>query len=329
MTGTWALNLFDRLHIGHHILIDRLSDMPEPVAAISDGELVAEDLILSQLIQPIELRVKNLEAYLKSIELESTIQIETVSNFDELLAIPGPTTFMLFEGPCCIEIEEKTLNIRKEKLGIEDSTEFLKPVKAGDGDKMSSSRVRLGEVDRMGRRLTGKYQHPRRLPTESRKGIAAPKGEVFATKDGKPEERVVKRLRDEAPHCVITVGDVTSATILAEGFEPDIMVIDGITKRGIFEGKFQADVEYVIYNPPAVIYPEAWAVMDTALRSGKNSLITVEGEEDLMGFPAVLLADEGSVVLYGQPEVGIVWIPVNKSNKLMADAFLKEMPVIP
>jgi len=306
MTGTWALNLFDRLHIGHHVLIDRLSDMPEPVAAISDGELIAEDLILSQLIQPLELRVKNLETYLKSIELESTIQIETVSNFDELLAIPGPTTFMLFEGPCCIEIEEKTLNVRKEKLGIEDSSEFLKPVKAGDGDKMASARVRLGEVDRKGRRLTGKYQHPRRLPTESRKAIAAPKGEVFAVN-----------------------GDVTSATILAEGFVPDIMVVDGITKRGIFEGEFHADVEYVIYNPPAMIYPEAWAVMDTAIRGGKKSLITVEGEEDLMGFPAVLLASEGSVVLYGQPDVGIVWIPVNQSSKRMVDDFLKEMPVIP
>ena len=328
MTGTWALNLFDRLHIGHHVLIDRLSDMPEPVAAVSDGELIVKDLILSQLIQPIERRVHNLERYLKSIDLESNIQVETVSSFDELLRIPGPTTFMLFEGPCCAEIEEKSLNIRKKRLGIDDSSELLKPVKADDGDKMASARVRLGEVDRRGRRMTGKYQHPRRLPTESRKGIAAPKGEVFAVKDGKPEERVVKRLRDEAPQCVITVGDVTSATILAEGFVPDIMVVDGITKRGEFEGEFHADVEYLIYNPPATIYPEAWAVMDTAIRSGKKSLITVEGEEDLMGFPAVLLAREGSVVLYGQPDVGIVLIPVNQTTKIMVDAFLKEMPVI-
>ncbi|MHA1577400.1 MAG: DUF359 domain-containing protein [Candidatus Thorarchaeota archaeon] len=326
MTGTWALNLFDRFHIGHHVLIDRLCDIPEPVAAVSDGELIAKDLILSELIQPLDLRVKNLRSYLKSIELESTIRIETISSFDDLLAIPGATTFMMFEGPCCKEIEEKTLKLRKEKMGIVDVQELLKPVKAGDGDKMSSARVRLGEIDRKGRKLTGKYQHPRRLPTESREGLATPKGDVFATEHGNPEQRIVKKLIAEKPHCVITVGDVTTATILAEGYEPDVMVVDGITKRGIFEGEFSADVEYVIYNPPAMIYPEAWTVMETAIRSGKKSLITVEGEEDLMGFPAVLLADEGSVVLYGQPDVGIVWIPVNQSTKKIVDNLLKEMP---
>ncbi len=328
MTGTWALNLFDRLHIGHHVLIDRLSDMPGPVAGVSDGEFIADDLILSKLIQPLDIRVKNLREYLKSIELDSEIKIEVVSSYDDLLSIEGQTTFMLFEGPCCEEVKVHTLKVRKEKLGLDDSSEFLKPVMAMDGDKMSSARIRLGEIDRRGRRLTGKYQHSRQLPTQNRRGLKAPKGDVYSVEDGKPEERVVKRILEEKPECVIAVGDVTSATLLAEGYQPDIMVVDGITKRGTFEGDFHADDEYTIYNPAATIYTEAWVVMDTAIKKGKKSLIIVEGEEDLMGFPAVMLAPHGSVMLYGQPDVGIVWVPVNKENQKLAKKFLKQMPVI-
>ena len=54
----------------------------------------------------------------------------------------------------------------------------------------------------------------------------------------------------------------------------------------------------------------------------------VEGEEDLMGFPAVLLAPDDSVMIYGQPDVGIVWVPVSKSNKKLARDLLEKMPII-
>jgi uncharacterized protein (UPF0218 family) len=54
----------------------------------------------------------------------------------------------------------------------------------------------------------------------------------------------------------------------------------------------------------------------------------VDGEEDLMGFPAVLLAPNGSTVLYGQPDVGIVWIPVNDQTKKITRDLLEEMPII-
>ncbi|MHA1902934.1 MAG: DUF359 domain-containing protein, partial [Candidatus Thorarchaeota archaeon] len=98
--------------------------------------------------------------------------------------------------------------------------------------------------------------------------------------------------------------------------------------RGKFEGTFTAEEEYVIFNPAATIYPEAWSAIDTAINDGVKSLVIVEGEEDLMGFPAVLLAPVGSVMLYGQPDVGIVWVPVTNENQDLARALLNEMPEI-
>ncbi len=328
MTKTLALNLFDRLHRGHHILSDRLRDLPNPVAGITDGELASKTLELSQIIQPIEVRKRNLESYLQKEEIDDIIDIEIISSYRNLLDIKGRCSFLLFEGPCCAEIEDKALHIRKDSLGIDDNVITLKPVRANDGDKLSSARIRMGEIDRNGAVLRGTAEHPRRLPDYSRSGLQTPKGEVFSIESGKPEIAVVKRLQEEQPNCVITVGDVTSETVISEGFIPDVCVVDGITKRGIYPIDISADNEYTVYNPPAVLYPEAWSTMATALDNEGKSVIFVEGEEDLMGFPAVLLAEENSVMLYGQPNVGIVWVPVTLDNRRIAREFLEQMPII-
>ncbi len=328
MQGTWGLNLFDRLHIGHQVMIDRLSEMPNPVACVTAGELVGQGLELEALIQPVDIRERNLREYIQRVKLEDVISVKSFTKVSDLLEIQGNSTFLMYEGPCCTEIESGALNIRKEKMGVTDSIEYLKPVRANDGGKLASARIRLGEIDREGRRLAGTKEPPRELQLEGRAGLKTPKGEVFAAKDGPPEKRVVSKIREESPPCVIAVGDVTSSTILKEGFTPDVMIVDGITKRGPFDEQFSANRVYKIYNPAAVIYPEAWSAIDTAIISDSNSLIVVEGEEDMMGFPAVLLAPDDSAVLYGQPDVGIVWIPINDENRKISRNLLEQMPVI-
>jgi uncharacterized protein (UPF0218 family)/phosphopantetheine adenylyltransferase len=328
MSGTWGLNLFDRLHKGHQVMIDRLSEMPEPVACVTGGELVSSDLELESIIQPIDVRERNLRKYLESIKLNETISIHSYTKIDELLAIDGDTTFLMYQGPCCTKIESGALELRKKNLGVKDKVEYLKPVRAHDGEKIASARIRSGEIDREGRRLRGTKEPPRKLQIEGRAGLKTPKGEVFASADGPPEIRVVKKIRELQPPCVIAVGDVTSSTLMKEGFTPDVVIVDGITKRGPFEEEFASERTYRIYNPAAAIYPEAWSVIDTAIRDKLSSLIAVEGEEDLLGFPAVLLAPDDSAVLYGQPDVGIVWIPINIENKKIARDLLEQMPII-
>ncbi len=327
MDKAWALNLFDRLHMGHHILLDRLSEMPNPIAAITDGELVGHDLELIQIIQPLEHRVRKLEEYLIDSQLDEQIEVTVLDAFDDLIAIDGSTHFIMYVGPCCTEIEAKGLE-KRTSLGFQDTMEYMKPVQAQDGDKLSSARLRKGEVDRQGRVLRGTSEVPRRLELENRSRLQTPKGDVFNVQDGPPEVRVVKRLNEENPHPVIAVGDVTCDTLSKQGYTPDVSIVDGITKRGLFEGDFSGEVEYHIYNPAAVLYPEAWSVVDTAIYDRKKSLIIVDGEEDLMGFPAVLLAPNGAVMVYGQPDVGIVWVPVTEENKKLAQGFLDDMPEI-
>ncbi len=309
-------------------MIDRLVEMPEPIAGVTSGELVGEGLQLEGLIQPADIRVARLQEYLVKTKLDEIVEVKTVSKRTDLLAIKEQVTFMMYEGPCCTEIQSGALAKRKQVLGFTDKIEFLKPVRADDGDKIASARIRLGQIDRSGRRLRGTNEPPRLLQVEGRTHLKSPKGDVFHVKEGAPEKRVVERIRAESPAQVISVGDVTTATLLEEGYTPHVMIVDGITKRGSYEGKFSANTEFLIYNPAAAIYPEAWSTIATAIENKEPTLVKVDGEEDLLGFPAVLLAPEGSIILYGQPDVGIVWVPVNPENRKLARDLLEQMLII-
>ncbi|MFW9888703.1 MAG: DUF359 domain-containing protein [Candidatus Thorarchaeota archaeon] len=325
MAGTYALNLFDRFHLGHQVLIDKLSDMPSPVAVVTGGELVGRNLDLQCIIQPLEERLAKVKEFVREEEMEKTMDAITMTHFSELMSIEGATTFLMYQGPCCDEVRSGALD---KRTGYGDVIDYLKPVRAYDGNKLTSARVRKGEIDREGRRLRGTKEPPRRLDFSQRGNLKSPKGDLYHKKDGPPQERVVSRIVEENPKCVIAVGDITAATLIEEGYTPDVSIVDGITKRGEFRGTFSGEREYLFYNPAAVLYPEAWSTIDTAIRDNKKSLIVVEGEEDLMGFPGVLLAPHGSVMLYGQPDAGIVWVPVNKENKSLARSLLDKMPII-
>jgi uncharacterized protein (UPF0218 family) len=283
---------------------------------------------VESLIQPLEVRIARLRDYLKRSKLDGIVETQAVSTQEDLLAIREPVTFLMYEGPCCTEIQSGALERRKKTLALEDRLEFLKPVRADDGDKIASARIRQGHIDRYGRRLKGTSEPPRTLRLEGREGLKSPKGDLFHTKDGSPQQRVIERIEKEESTLVLAIGDVTTSTLLDEGYTPNVMVIDGITKRGVYERKFNAEIEYLVYNPAATIYPEAWSAIDTAIHHRQPTLISVDGEEDLLGFPAVLLAPEGSVVLYGQPDEGVVWIPVNRENKKLARELLEQMPII-
>ncbi len=328
MGSTYALNLFDRFHLGHQALIDRLVEMPDPVAIVTSGELMGKDLELMKIIQPPEYRLAMLNEHLLNFQPKAHVRTEVFTSFDELIDLKGQVNFLMYQGPCCIEIESGALDHRKSVLEYEDTLEYLKPVRADDGEKLTSARIRQGIIDRDGKRLAGTNEPPRFLKLEGRADLKAPKGEVFHVRDGPPEEAVAKRLLEEQPNCVIAVGDVTSETVIRAGFAPDVCIVDGTTKRGRYEGTVTGQRNYFFYNPAAVLYPEAWSTIATAIEDGKKSVVRVEGEEDLMGFPSVLLAPDDSVMIYGQPDVGIVWVPVNKSNKQLARNLLEKMPII-
>jgi uncharacterized protein (UPF0218 family) len=105
---------------------------------------------------------------------------------------------------------------------------------------------------------------------------------------------------------VITVGDYCSFRLPS-----DIKIFDGkIKKRKV--GRLP---EFSLHcnNPPGTIQKEVWPIIKKAIRNKKN--VFVEGEEDLLVIPSVLLSEKNTAVVYGFPKKGACLIEVSPKIK--------------
>ena len=59
-------------------------------------------------------------------------------------------------------------------------------------------------------------------------------------------------------------------------------------------------------NPPGHLTPSLIDAIEQALSNEESTVINVDGEEDLAPILIHCLAPIGSVVIYGQPKVGVV-----------------------
>jgi uncharacterized protein (UPF0218 family) len=128
---------------------------------------------------------------------------------------------------------------------------------------------------------------------------------------------------------VITIGDKTSDEVLRRGIKPKICVYDGRIKRKKIQipdmiKEFDAeDIE--VKNPPGGLTQEVFNAIELALKGRSNFKIRVDGEEDLIAIAAIALAPLGSLVLYGQPDEGLVVVRVDNKNKLEVKSIIEEM----
>ncbi|WP_243681341.1 DUF359 domain-containing protein [Vulcanisaeta souniana] len=89
------------------------------------------------------------------------------------------------------------------------------------------------------------------------------------------------------------------------------------------------DVVINISNRPATLSIDAINRVGDAVRTalgGDNVLVLVDGEEDLLAIPAVLMAPRGSVILYGLYTGYLIAIPIINEYKL---AFMKLLLMMP
>ena len=123
---------------------------------------------------------------------------------------------------------------------------------------------------------------------------------------------------------IITVGDRTTEKMLEFGLNPSLQIIDNLEKRQKRNPPKSSEitVELNVDNPPAEITTQSIATIKKAFLIDSPVRIVVNGEEDLLVLPVCLFAPENSVVLYGQPNEGLVIVKVspeirNKTQSLL------------
>jgi len=165
-----------------------------------------------------------------------------------------------------------------------------------------------------------------RLPEGLRKELKKPLGVLVK---GTPRETMwhLRRFVEERkPKILISVGDFTSRNIIEAGLPLKVAVIDNKVMRTDIEPWFPSGwKKFHVENPPATIEVGIWDVLEEAISLNRGAVVIVEGEEDLLTLPVIVLAPTSSVVVYGQPREGIVIVEVTEERKRWSLDFLGKM----
>lgn len=157
-----------------------------------------------------------------------------------------------------------------------------------------------------------------RLPEDLRSELKEPLGPIIQDQD----------LPDHITGLdVAVIGDVAALHVHRAGYRPRLTVVDFKTQRSDDivppdEVRLIGDECIRVVNPPAMITKDLWDAIETAYGMDGTVRIEVEGEEDLAFIPCVLVAPEGSKVIYGMPNRGMVVVTVDrKSRRRVRKAF--------
>lgn len=125
---------------------------------------------------------------------------------------------------------------------------------------------------------------------------------------------------------VITVGDATTDKLIELGITPSIQIVDGLEKRAKrTPPSVKVTTNLTCNNPAAQITQESMDAIKLAFSSPKPVRITVVGEEDLLVLPVCILAAEDSIVMYGQPNEGLVIVKITSEIKNKAQSIIDLM----
>jgi hypothetical protein len=132
------------------------------------------------------------------------------------------------------------------------------------------------------------------LPESGRQSFKEPLGRELSDKEAASLGGVNR---------LVTVGDVVSLTFRKLGIRPFLSVYDGRTERREmteFARLVEDEPKNQVDNPAGKIT----AGMAESIRrsmDGSGGLIRVEGEEDLALLPCILMAPDGTEIVYGMP----------------------------
>jgi len=159
-----------------------------------------------------------------------------------------------------------------------------------------------------------------KLPDSLRDQLKIPLG-ILLPESQTDKTNIQKHLSENS--YVITVGDRTTEKMIEFGLIPSLQIIDSKEKREKREPpKLANATELTVDNPAAEITPQSIDIIKQAFTMQPPVRISVNGEEDLLVIPVCVYAPENAIVLYGQPNEGLVIVKVNpeirnKTQKLL------------
>ncbi|AFK19464.1 phosphopantetheine adenylyltransferase [Haloferax mediterranei ATCC 33500] len=156
---------FDPVHDGHLALFERAFELGDVTVGLTSDELAPQTRHVDRYVRPFETRKTSLETELRPLAdeydrefevrtLEEPTGIATEPGFDALIVSPETKTG-----------GERVNQIREEKGLKPLQIEVVEHVPAEDGDRISSTRIVMGEIDRHGNLTPKRDGRGRKPPT--------------------------------------------------------------------------------------------------------------------------------------------------------------------
>jgi len=163
-----------------------------------------------------------------------------------------------------------------------------------------------------------------KLPENLREDLKIPLGDLINDIDVN-NKNIQNKINPKS--IIITVGDRTTENMLQLGLKPQIQIIDGLEKRNqrIVPADDTINTNLSCRNPPGEITEESMQIIQKAFSSEPPVRITVDGEEDLLVIPVCIHAPENSVVMYGQPNEGLVIVTITPEIRAKVQKILDVM----
>ena len=313
---------FDRFHKGHEELLSQAFAVSEKViiGVTSDNWVKQQNKILKEIVLPYNKRVLELKNLLKS---KGFLGREIIEKLEDIY---GPTVINgEVEAIVCTRETRKGANrinlLRKSKGASKLDIVECSFITSSDHYHISSTRLRLGQINREGQILTNK-EFGLVLPDKLRGPLAKPVGTLY------PDISSVLKTLTVKPMMLISVGDMVYHELVENRISPSIAVIDLRIGRKKLVPPYQRQnyslFDYVVKNKHGTVSPILIKTVKKAvknyLKNRKALVIKVIGEEDLSVIPVIITAPLQSVILYGQPEVngvksGVVRVIVTEEKK--------------
>jgi pantetheine-phosphate adenylyltransferase len=312
---------FDRFHVGHKKLITTAFAHSEKVGIGVATHQLYEGKLLSHAIESYDDRIAILKLFLKS---ENLLNRTDIIPIDDIYGntLTKKDIHAIFVTKDSLP-NAKKINAKRKELGLPplaiQTVDFYLGL---DGLPLSSTRIRSGETDRTGNDYFGLFSKKKRLilPDDLRERLRIPLG------------KVIKNIRDvkkyiDSNSLLITIGDMVTVNLFMENIRSDVAIFDYLTRRHkiteeyheMLQSLSKSSVKYHASNPSGTIERRAVGVIRKAihvsLETDEKQIIEIEGEEDLLTIPAILLSPLGSIVLYGQTGVGTVVVKVTEKKK--------------
>lgn len=163
-----------------------------------------------------------------------------------------------------------------------------------------------------------------KLPEKLRNELKIPLGQLLPDNQV-TIENISKFIKPNS--FLITVGDATTERMISIGIIPSLQIIDSQEQRVNRKAPSDENIATKLSckNPAGEISQESISNIKKAFSSKPPVRISVNGEEDLLVIPVCIFAPENSIVMYGQPNEGLVIVNINDKIRNKTQLLLDSM----